>query len=352
MSELRYDPMRKTWVIIATERGMRPTHYLRNEYVRPPVSKAECPFCPGNENRTPPEIMAIRDPGSRPNGSGWRIRVIPNKFPALTTKTPRHSSCKGIYKVVAGFGTHEVIVETPSDVEQMADFTVGHLSEVFAVYRDRLVDLEKDGRFRSIMIFKNHGSEAGASLRHSHSQIIAIPVMPNLLELELASTSDYYLHEKRCIMCDIIHQELVDGERIVINDDLFVAFTPFASSFPFELRIVPKIHRHDFTLLDCDHLHHLAVVVKNVLTRLRDALEDPPYNLILHTAPPVTKQVNIPDDSPGIKDGYHWHFELIPRVTTIAGFEWGTGFQINPTSPEDAARYLRETEVERTEKQN
>jgi UDPglucose--hexose-1-phosphate uridylyltransferase len=238
-----------------------------------------------------------------------------------------------------------VIVETPSDVEQMADFTIGHMSEVLTVYRERLVELGKDERYRSIMIFKNYGSEAGASLRHSHSQVIAIPVMPNLLELELNSSHEYYRQNQRCIMCDILSQELGDEERVVINDDLFVAFTPFASSFPFELRIAPKIHCHDFTLLDSEHLHQLAVIVKGVLARLRDVLEDPPYNLILHTAPPVTKQVDDPGYHAGIKDVYHWHLELIPRVTTIAGFEWGTGFQINPTSPEDAARFLREPEI-------
>jgi UDPglucose--hexose-1-phosphate uridylyltransferase len=345
MSELRYDPIRKTWVIIATERGMRPTDIRSHGQAGLQVSRAFCPFCLGNEDRTPPEILAVRKPGAQPNGPGWKIRVVPNKFPVLTTETPQHISDKGIYKVAAGFGTHEVIVETPSDVQQMADFNIAHLSEVFAVYQSRLIDLERDERFRSVMIFKNYGSAAGASLRHSHSQVIAIPVMPNLLELELAGAHDYYLHKKRCIMCDIILRELADGERIVIDEDLFVAFTPFASSFPFELRITSKNHNHDFTLLDNNHLHHLAEIIKDVLVRLRDILEDPPYNLILHTGPPVREHVNNPDYLLAVKDSYHWYFELIPRMTTIAGFEWGTGFQINPTSPEDAARFLRETEI-------
>ena len=342
MSELRYDPVRKTWVIIAAARGMRPSDMGSREATGTFVPRAFCPFCPGNEDRTPPEILAVREPGSKPDGPGWKIRVIPNKFPALTLDTPPCSSRMGIYKMAEGFGTHEVVVETPSDVEQMADFTVGHLGEVFAVYRDRLVDLGKDERFESIMVFKNYRPEAGASLRHSHSQIIATPVLPNLLEVEMASAHEHFVHRKRCLICDIIRQEQENGERIVVDSDLFIAFTPFASRFPLELRVVPRIHGHDFTLLEGGHFHHLAVIVKDVLTRLRGVLDDPPYNLILHTAPPTARRTTGPDRPGRMEDEYHWYLELIPRVTTIAGFEWGTGFQINPTSPEDAARLLRE----------
>ncbi len=345
MSELRYDPVRKTWVIIATERGMRPIHRQRYENLRPPVSEAVCPFCPGNENRTPPEIMAVRDPGGGPGCSDWRIRVIPNKFPALTIESPRERYGKGIYDVVSGFGAHEVIVETPSDKEQMTDFPVPHLRDVFGVYRSRLADLMRDERFRYIMVFKNYGSEAGASLCHSHSQIIAIPVTPSLVAVELASVRDYYRLKERCMTCDIIHQELEDEERIVIDEEKFVVFAPFASSFPFELRIAPKVHGHDFSLTDDDMLWHFSLVVKDVLTRLRKVLDDPPFNFILHTAPPMTHRVGKPDYWSSIGDDYHWHLELIPRLTMIAGFEWGTGFQINPTSPEDAARFLREAEI-------
>jgi len=345
MSELRYDPMRKTWVIIATERGMRPINVQRREHVRNSTTEMVCPFCPGNENRTPPEIMAIRDPGSPPNGPGWKVRVIPNKFPALTIESPQERFGKGIYDVVSGFGAHEVIVETPDNTMQMADFSLSHLREVFGVYRSRLRDLMRDVRFRYIMIFKNHGSEAGASLCHSHSQLIAIPVTPSLVAIELASVRDYYRLKERCMMCDLIHQELEDGERMVINEEKFIVFAPFASNFPFELRIVPKKHNHDFSLVDDDTLVHLAAVVKEVLGRLRKVLDDPPYNFILHTAPPMTHRVGKPYYWSSIGDDYHWHLELIPRLTMIAGFEWGTGFQINPTSPEDASRFLREAQI-------
>ncbi|MDF1535250.1 MAG: galactose-1-phosphate uridylyltransferase [bacterium] len=345
MSELRYDPIRKTWVIIATERGMRPTHIHRHEKPGKPAPKGVCPFCPGNEDRTPPEIMAIRDQGTAPNSEGWRVRVIPNKFPALTIESSQERYGKGIYDVVSGFGAHEVIVETPNDDEQMVDFSIAHLRDVFSVYRDRLSDLRRDSRFRYVLIFKNYGSEAGASLCHSHSQIIAIPVTPSLVAVELASARDYYQRKERCMMCDIIHQELEDGDRIVINEELFVAFTPFASSFPFELRIAPKRHNHDFSTIDEDHLQHFASVVKELLARLSRVLNDPPYNFILHTSPPEAYRAGKPEYWTSISSDYHWYLELVPRMTMIAGFEWGTGFQINPTSPEDAARFLREAEI-------
>jgi UDPglucose--hexose-1-phosphate uridylyltransferase len=345
MSELRYDPVRRTWVIIATERGIRPIHVQKHDLVAKPVSKAACPFCPGNEGRTPPEIMSLKDPEAGSGAADWQVRVIPNKFPALTIESSQERYGKGIYDVVSGFGAHEVIVETPSDEEQMADFSVSHLRNVFSVYRDRLSDLKRDSRFRYIIIFKNHGTEAGASLFHSHSQIIAIPVTPSLVAVELASNREYFLNKERCMMCDIIHQEIEDGERIVINEEYFVAFTPFASSFPFELRIAPKIHSHDFSLVDEDHLQHFASVVKELLMRLRKVLNDPPYNFILHSSPPVNPRPGKSEYWTSIADDYHWHLDLIPRMTYIAGFEWGTGFQINPTSPEDAARFLREAEI-------
>ncbi len=345
MSELRYDPMRKTWVIIATERGMRPLNVQRREQARIQTAETVCPFCPGNEGRTPPEILAIRDPGSPPNGPGWKVRVIPNKFPALTIETPQERYGKGIYDVVSGFGAHEVIVETPDNTMQMADFSLSHLQDVFGVYRSRLRDLMRDVRFRYIMIFKNHGSEAGASLCHSHSQLIAIPVTPSLVAIELASLRDYYRLKERCMMCDLVHQELEAEERIVLDEEKFVVFTPFASNFPFELRIVPKKHSHDFSLVDDDTLAHFSLVIKEVLARLRKVLDDPPYNFILHTAPPMTHRVGKPYYWSSIEDDYHWHLELVPRLTMIAGFEWGTGFQINPTSPEDASRFLREADL-------
>ncbi|UCF30656.1 MAG: galactose-1-phosphate uridylyltransferase [bacterium] len=346
MSELRYDPIKQTWVIIATERAVRPTHFHRREEMVGEITCKTCPFCPGNEGRTPPEIMAIREPDTAANTPGWKVRVIPNKFPALSIESSRKRYGRGIYDVVSGFGAHEVIVETPEDSLQMVDFSLQQLRDVFFVYRERLKDLKRDERLRYIMIFKNYGLEAGASLFHSHSQIIGIPVTPNMVATELVSTREYYSLKERCMMCDILDQEVQEGERVVINQEKFIVYTPFASSFPFELRIVPKGHSHDFGLTDEDTLRHFASVVKEVLQRLRKVLNDPPYNFILHTSPPQTRRPGKPDYWASIENDFHWHLELIPRMTMLAGFEWGTGFHINPTSPEDAAGFLRDAEIE------
>jgi UDPglucose--hexose-1-phosphate uridylyltransferase len=326
MSELRYDPLKQTWVIIASERAIRPIHYQRWEDPAMAAGARACPFCPGKEDRTPPEIFAIRESGTAPNKPGWSVRVIPNKFPALAIESPQERRGRGIYDEVSGFGAHEVIVETPDDSLQMADFDLKQLRDVFFVYRERLKDLMRDDRLRYILLFKNYGVEAGASVCHSHSQIIGMPVTPNMVATELASCRDYYSRKERCLMCDIISQEVMEGGRVVINEEKFIVFAPFASSFPFQLNVVPKAHNHDFSTMD----------------RLKKVLNDPPYNCILHTSPPQIKRPEKPDYWGSIKMDYHWYLELIPRMTMLAGFEWGTGFHINPTSPEDAATFLRD----------
>ncbi len=338
MSELRYDPVKRSWVIIASERGLRPNHFIKREVLPSPKS---CPFCPGFEHHTPPEIMRVADPES-PGGKGWRVRVVPNKFPALTIERSPVRMGKGLYDVVDGFGAHEVIIETPREEQQMADLSLDHLRDVFFVYRERLSDLMHDQRFRSILLFKNHGSEAGASLPHSHSQLIAMPVSPNMIITQLASSLDYFTRKERCLFCDLLAQEMADRERVVLSTERFVVYAPFASSFPFELRIFPKTHLHDYARVDEEHLRHFAAVVKETLLRLRRVLNDPPFNFILHTSPPTTRRPGKPEYWGSIERDFHWHLELTPRLTKIAGFEWGTGFYINPTAPEEAARYMRE----------
>ncbi len=339
MSELRYDPVKRSWVIIAAERILRPTMQLRRESL--PSPGGGCPFCPGNEDKTPPEIRLLPEPG----GKGWRVRVVPNKFPALAVETHPQRMGRGLYDVVTGFGAHEVIIETPRHDQQMVDLPLDHLRDVFLVYRERLADLMRDERFRYIMIFKNHLSEAGATLEHPHTQMIGMPVTPNMIATELLSSREYYSHKERCLFCDIVAQEMAENERLVSQGERFVVYTPFASSFPFELRIVPRQHGHDFTLADDETLRHLAATVKETLARLRKVLNDPPFNFIIHTSPPTNRRAGKPEYWGSIDRDYHWHMELVPRLTKIAGFEWGTGFYINPVRPEEAARALREAEL-------
>ncbi len=222
---------------------------------------------------------------------------------------------------------------------------VGDLEKVIRVWRDRLVDLTRDQRFKYILIFKNYGAAAGASLSHPHSQLIATPVTPLTLAGELGSAKEHYQDKERCLFCDLIQQELESGERIVLCNDQFVAITPFASRFPFEIFLAPRYHHHSFAEINDSMVHHLALALKEVLLRVRKCLNDPAYNFLIHTIPNVKARPKRTSYWDTIEVDYHWHIEIMPRLTGIAGFEWGTGFYINPTAPEEAAKYLRDVEL-------
>ncbi|TNF48320.1 galactose-1-phosphate uridylyltransferase, partial [bacterium] len=290
------------------------------------------------------EIYAIREPDTGPDTPGWRVRVIPNKYPALTTGSVFRPQFHGPHMIGEGFGIHEIVIETPEDNLQIEDLPVGHLAEVLGVYRMRLGELNGDGRFRTILIFKNRGVEAGATLGHSHSQIMAIPVVPNLIADELISCLEHFQENGQCMMCRIIEEETQDQVRVVDESDGYLVFAPFSSSVPFELRIVPREHDEDFSRIEDADLLQLSRIMKETLKRLNTALDNPPYNLTLHTSPPPPVREGDGPDGP-VEDYYHWYFELTPRTTRLAGFEWGTGFFINPTAPEEAAETLRKVTV-------
>ncbi|ACM19370.1 UDP-glucose--galactose-1-phosphate uridylyltransferase [Geotalea daltonii FRC-32] len=341
MSELRWDPLKLHWVIIATERGRRP-----RDFQAEPQEKevASCPFCYGNEDKTPAEIFAIR-PSGPANSPGWKVRVIPNKYPVLRVEGEVKSKGYGVYDVMSGIGAHEVIIETPRHDQGLADLSPSEITDVLKAYRTRYVDLRRDFRLRYMVLFKNHGIRAGATLAHSHSQLIAVPLTPPVAATELKICREFFESKERCIFCDLINFELESGSRIVKEFPNFVTMTPYASCFPFELRLYPKKHSHDFALMDDAQLGELAIAMKDMLLRLKTVLKDPPYNFILHTAPPRQPRLGKPEYWGSIEYDYHWHIELVPRLTQIAGFEWGTGFYINPTSPEDAAAFLREADI-------
>jgi UDPglucose--hexose-1-phosphate uridylyltransferase len=338
MSELRWDPLKLHWVIIATDRGRRPRDFLTETQSN---NSTICPFCYGNEDKTPAEVFALRKNGGA-NSPNWRVRVIPNKYPALKIEGELKSKGYGPYDVMDGIGAHEVIIETPDHDKGMADFTVAEITEVLFAYRARFVDLRRDPRFRYMVLFKNHGRRAGATLSHSHSQLIAVPLTPPVAATELKVCKEFYESKERCIFCDVIEFELASRQRVVKEFPSFVTVTPYASCFPFELRLYPKRHAHDFVLMNDCELGELAEAMKDMLFRVKSVLSDPPYNFILHTAPPKQQRLGKPEFWGSIEYDYHWHIELVPRLTHIAGFEWGTGFYINPTSPEDAATFLRE----------
>lgn len=341
MSELRWDPLKQHWVIIATDRGRRPRDF---QMETTPEQTSNCPFCYGNEDKTPPEVFALRESGEA-NSPNWQVRVIPNKYPTLRIEGELKSRGYGPYDVMEGIGAHEVIIETPDHHRAMADLSVAEITDVLFAYRARFIDLRRDPRFRYMVLFKNHGRRAGATLSHSHSQLIAVPLTPPVAATELKVSQEYFESKERCIFCDLLDFEISSGQRVVKEFANFVILTPYASCFPFEVRLYPKRHAHDFVVMNDQALAELAEAMKDMLCRLKTVLSDPPYNFILHTAPPKHQRLGRPDYWGSIEYDYHWHIELVPRLTDIAGFEWGTGFYVNPTSPEDAATFLREAEI-------
>ncbi|OYV86408.1 MAG: galactose-1-phosphate uridylyltransferase [Planctomycetia bacterium 21-64-5] len=281
-------------------------------------------------------MLAYRPAGSPANGEGWRVRAVPNKFPALEIEGDLHKRGDGIYDMMRGVGAHEVIIESPRHLLSTSDLTEEELCEVLWVYRDRLVDLKKDPRLVYGMIFKNVGAAAGASLEHTHSQLIVTPIVPIVVMEEMKGSQEFYRYRGRCVFCDMVQQELAGEKRIVLDTPGFVAFCPFASRFPFETWILPKGHASHYENIQKHGVEELARVLRQVIGNIELALDRPSYNYILHTAP---------FDSPELGH-YHWHIEIIPRLTRTAGFEWGSGFYINPVPPEEAAAFLRDVEVE------
>jgi len=329
MPELRRDPIVGRWVIIATERARRPqdTGRLR-EGPRPGL----CPFCPGHEDKTPPEVyVSGRLPSAPPNGPGWKVRVIPNRYPALMIEGDLDREPVGIYDRMNGVGAHEVIIETSSHDLDMANLGDADVTEVLFAFKARVIDLRNDMRFRYILLFKNHGANAGATLEHSHSQLIALPVTPRQVEEEIEGARRHFLHRERCIFCDIVVQERKDRSRLIFENDEFVVFAPFAPRSPFETWIVPKRHESNFEAEPKERLGLCAAALRSTLKRIGVALGDPAYNFIIHSNPLRDPQ------SPS----YHWHIEVMPALTHLAGFEWGSGFHINPVPPEEAAEFLR-----------
>ena len=331
MSQLRKDPILGRWVIIAEERARRPTDFTPLPEI---PSKGACPFCEGNEHMTPKEIIAYRNPGSSPNSPGWKIRVVSNKYPALRVEGDLDKRGDGIYDRMNGIGAHEVIIETPEHVTSITDIPDEHVADIIKIYKERMLDLKKDKRFLSGMLFKNVGAASGASLEHTHSQLIILPTVPIRVNQEMVGSNEFFKYRGRCVYCDIIRQENEQKERVICEINNFIAIAPYASRFPFEVWILPKQHQSHFEDITESDLWGIVKCLKTVLIKLESTLERPPYNYMIHTSPFNTKDIEY----------YHWHIEITPRLTRVAGFEWGTGFYINPVLPEQAAKYLREVQ--------
>ena len=330
LPKLRQDPTTKEWVIFATERAKRPHDFVKHS--PPPQaegSKATCPFCPGNEALTPPEIFALRKDETSP----WSVRVVSNKFAALVPGgTTDHRQVGSLYREMEGVGAHEVIIETPAHDQTLALMPESQVVDVLRAYQQRYRSLREKSGAKLILIFRNHGESAGTSLVHPHSQLIATPVVPKDIRRKYEVATTYYDDTGKCLYCDLLKDEIALGDRIIIDTERFVVFHPFASKFPFETWIGPKRHQPSFGQVSEQDLPELAHVLKRTLLSLRKTLSDPDYNYIIHSAP-------VEDE---LKSYYLWHIQIIPRLTKVAGFELGSGMSINTVLPEETAKFMRE----------
>ena len=341
-SALRYCPLKQRWTIIAPDGQQPPTDRLRSPAEGTPAP-TEDPFAAGNEASTPPEIFSV--PALDGSG-GWQVRVFADRNPVLRVEGQVHRDAVGLNDTVSGVGAHEIIVETPDTGRELADLSVDEIVPIFRTYRARLIDLRRDPRLRYVLIFKNKGREAGAVVPHAHSQLIATPIIPSAVVQELNSSREHFSRRERCLLCDIMRQEIRLDERVCLENDRYLAIAPFAAGSPFETWILPKAHSFDFANATDAELGGLAAILRDLLRKMRAVLDDPPYNLVLHTAPSSHPRPGRPDFWSTIEQDYHWHLELVPRLMRMDGFEWGSGYTINPTPPEIAARMLAEANPE------
>jgi UDPglucose--hexose-1-phosphate uridylyltransferase len=329
MPEFRKDPIVNRWVIIAPERAKRPQQSRRD---RAKKTLEPCAFCAGNEAMTPPEVLVCPGTSAQTDAPRWAVRVVPNKYPALTNPGTCTIDSSGLYQRKSGLGVHEVIIEAPEHVTHTATLSEQQLANVINAYRERISALRRDRRWRYILVYKNQGTEAGATFEHVHSQLIALPMMPRDAAEEMHGAQAYYDSTGSCIYCDMLRDEINDSTRIVTANDRFVVLSPFASRFPYETWIMPKPHSSSFEQGSKHDTLDLARCLRETLNRLYRALNDPPFNYYIHSNPLADNQTRF----------YHWHIEILPKLIQVAGFEWGSGSYINPVTPEEAARLLRE----------
>jgi len=332
MSELRQDPTTQEWVIIAAERSKRPQDFVRQRItIEKPPYREDCPFCLGNEHLTPHESLAYRS-GGPADSAGWWVRVVPNRFAALSSDGSLQRQELGFFRRMDGVGVHEVVVESPLHNEVLPLMDDRQVEEVLLAYRERYLALRDDRRIKLVMIFKNYGEAAGTSLEHTHSQIVGTVVVPSDIRRRLDEAARHYDDHGSCVYCDLIEEELAFRKRIVMDTECFVVLHPFASRYPFETWIIPKEHQASFGLISMEDSKRFAKALRATLLKLHSKLADPDYNYVIRTAP-------VRDEE---EDYYHWHLQIVPRLTTAAGFEMGSGMSINVSFPEETAQFLRE----------
>jgi UDPglucose--hexose-1-phosphate uridylyltransferase len=327
-SHLRKDPVTQRWVVIHPGRAELP---LPNWRVSPTELPADaCPFCPGNEAEAGSEIYAEREPGSPRNGPGWWVRVLAARYPILHIEGELEKAAEGMYDSMNAIGAHEILIETPEHDRHWAHLEILQLERVLRACQQRSLDLRHDARFRYLIWVKNHGLPT-RMFHHPHSHIVAAPFVPRVIEEELKGFADHMRWKERCVLCDMVRQEIGIGRRVILREGSMMVFVPFAPRFAHECWIVPVEHGHDFAAVRPSELRDLTRAIQGILARMLRLLNDPPYTLVLHSSPM----------GEFTREEYHWHLELVPHPFQVLGLEWGTGIYINPVLPEVAADRLR-----------
>lgn len=331
MPEFRQNLATKEWVVLATERGKRPSDFTKERPPRTltPPFKDDCPFCPGHEDKTPAPMYIFPDKGD------WQVRVVPNRFAALQPNLATTRSSVGRFLSAKGFGIAEVVIESPKHNLTIATMNITELGNVLLGYRARLREISKNDKINLITIFRNHGPLAGTSLEHPHSQIIATPIVPPHVRYPMEQAVLHFDKHGTCVYCDMVKEEIEQQERVIAETDYFVAFCPYAARSPFECRIYPKRHKASFSAIDGEEVMELAALLRELLARIDIGLNNPDYNYVLRSSPVGDEDTR----------HLHWYIVIIPKITIPAGFEIGSGIYINTVAPEDSARFLREVEV-------
>jgi len=327
MSELRFNPISKEWVIIATDRAKRPRDFIKTKEKKIlPEYKKECPFCPGNENQTPEETFRISD------NTAWKVRSVFNLYGALSPQGGRVRTNDGLYRTMSGFGNHEVIIEHPKHNTTIPLMQDAEVADIIRTYKQRYSAIQQNRGIEAIIIFKNHGPNAGTSLEHPHSQLIATPIVSPQSRSRIEQAVNYFDVTGDCLFCQTLAEELKLKKRIVSESENFVSFMPYAGASPFQAWIFPRRHMASFDQINETEVIDLAKNLKCILSKLYYGLDNPDYNYTIRSIP-VTEEG---------KEYFHWYLSIIPRISQPAGFELGSGMFINTSLPEESAEFLRQ----------
>lgn len=351
--EIRINPVVPTEsVLVSTARGMRPRKAEESVQRDERTHVETCPFCTGNEEKTPPAIRTF------PGDDEWTVRIVPNLYPVLGDDREQASLTFGLQQVIDGYGRHEVVIDNPSHGIALHEMEASHLSDLFRIYKERMAELyASDSRLKYVLIFKNFGPAAGASIPHTHSQIIATPVVPQNVEDEVNYSHQYHAKFNQCVFCSLIDEALtfeakiydresgeirrkIDvGQYVIERSEHFIAIKPFASRYEWEIHILPLRHQSDFLQAADEEISDFANILKRTMTRLDKVIGGAQYNFFLHSIPHG-------DDYGNCSESYHWHLEICPRTSIPTGFELGSGLFVSTISPENAAAELRAVELD------